>query len=788
MNKLKKCTAMILVLIMALSCFVYGNAIKAQAASTQFSISLSSSSVSKGGSVTVTVSVSCSEALGAYSYCLSYDSSVLEYTSGDGYGGGGTISCAGYGDGNIKSASNSFTFSAIASGSSYVGTGSSDVYTWGEESCSVSNAGATITVTAAGSGNNGGDSTTQAATTQEQGSTEAGSTESGESTESTEETSEETTEEMSDNCFLSSLQITPGELKPEFSKDVYSYETTVPGETTSLAINALPEDSKSSVSIDGNENFEPGKQAHVTIKVTAETGDTHIYDLTVNVEEIVDTRAVINVNGTDYYFSQDYSKISVPEGFAQSKEKFDGTDVILYTSPNGQIKCAYLTDKDGKNGAWYIIDLNAKTAVPLINVQSAYKNFIILEPSDNVNKPEGYSSFSYDFGGNTVTAYHVTENDEVILVYAMSPDSDPSWYRYDTVEKTFVRYNADPVTEKQEEAASDGSFFDQHKDKVLTICIIVVVVMFFLIIILACMLVRVIRKGLPEDDEPDDPNNPDKMTDEDIDTDAIDDAGDNVESNANEDIHANAIDNAGDSVEADATDDTGDSVEADVTDDADDNIEADATDDTDDANVDSETSETSSVIDVADNSEIMDDSAKADTIDDTADSDSSEDSEQLVLNESSDKDSIEASSIPEIKAKTEPAEADTTDLQATTEEAVATDTTEAEQPEPDANASVKETAAATHDGMTELKAKPATKAENITSTRLSAGAKKEQELTPAEEIVKKAAKYSSMNTADLSEVFNMAEAIINHEDPKKNAGSLQFKPIKQNAPEDKKEK
>jgi len=767
---------MILVLIMALSCFVYGNAIKAQAASTQFSISLSSSSVSKGGSVTVTVSVSCSEALGAYSYCLSYDSSVLEYTSGDGYGGGGTISCAGYGDGNIKSASNSFTFSAIASGSSYVGTGSSDVYTWGEESCSVSNAGATITVTAAGSGNNGGDSTTQAATTQEQGSTEAGSTESGESTESTEETSEETTEEMSDNCFLSSLQITPGELKPEFSKDVYSYETTVPGETTSLAINALPEDSKSSVSIDGNENFEPGKQAHVTIKVTAETGDTHIYDLTVNVEEIVDTRAVINVNGTDYYFSQDYSKISVPEGFAQSKEKFDGADVILYTSPNGQIKCAYLTDKDGKNGAWYIIDLNAKTAVPLINVQSSYKNFIILEPSDNVSKPEGYSSFSYDFGGNTVTAYHVTENDEVILVYAMSPDSDPSWYRYDTVEKTFVRYNADPVTEKQEEAASNGSFFDQHKDKVLTICIIVVVVMFFLIIILACMLVRVIRKGLPEDDEPDDPNDPDKMADEDIDTDAIDDAGDNVESNANEDIHANAIDNAGDSVEANATDDAGD------------NIEADTTDDADDANVDSETSETSSVTDVADNSEIMDDSAKADTIDDTADSDSSEDSEQLVLNESSDKDSIEASSIPEIKAKTEPAEADTTDLQATTEEAVATDTTEAEQPKPDANASVKETAAATHDGMTELKAEPATKAENITSTRLSAGAKKEQELTPAEEIVKKAAQYSSMNTADLSEVFNMAEAIINHEDPKKNAGSLQFKPIKQNAPEDKKEK
>lgn len=759
MNKLKKCTAMVLILIMTLSCFVYGNAIKAQAASTQFSISLSSSSVSKGGSVTVTVSVSCSEALGAYSYCLSYDSSVLEYSSGDGYGGGGTISCAGYGDGNIKSASNSFTFSAIASGSSYVGTGSSDVYTWGEESCSISNAGATITVTAAGGGNGGGDSTQAPATTQEQGSTEAGSTESGESTEDTEETSEETTEEMSDNCFLSSLQITPGELKPEFSKDVYSYETTVPGETTSLAINALPEDSKSSVSIEGNENFEPGKQAHVTIKVTAETGDTHIYDLVVNVEEVVDTRAIINVNGTDYYFSQDYSKINVPEGFAQSKEKFGDTDVILFTSPNGQIKCAYLTDKDGKNGAWYIIDLNAKTAVPLISVQSAYKNFIIMEPSDTVSKPEGYSAFSYDFGGNTVTAYHITENDEIILVYAMSPDSDPSWYRYDTVEKTFVRYTADPVTEKQKEAATNGSFFDQHKDKVLTICIVVVIVMFFLIIILACMLVRVIRKGLPEDDEPDDPNDPDKMSDEDIDTDTIDNAGENVESDTSEDI-ADAIDNADNNVDTNAVDGADDSVDADTTNDASESVNSDTVDN-------------------------AGDSVNADTADDAADSNNFEDSEQLVLNETSDKDSIEASSIPEIKAEAEPAESDTTDSQDTTKEAVAADTTEAEQPEPDANAPVKETAAATHDGMTELKAEPAAKAENISSTRLSADAKKEQELTPAEEIVKKAAQYSSMNTADLSEVFNMAEAIINHEDPKKNAGSLQFKPIKQNAPEKK---
>ncbi len=501
MKTFKKITALIMVFIMGISCFVCGNAIKAQAASTQFTISVSSSSISKGDSVTISVTISCSEALGAYSYCLSYDSSVLEYASGDGYGGGGTISCAGYGDGNITSASNSFTFTAIAAGSAYVGTGSSDVYTWGEESCSISNAGTTINVAAAGSSEP--EPTTSApATTQDTTSSETqDTTESSETTATSEDTTEETTEEMSDNCYLSSLQITPGELKPEFSKEVYTYETTVSGETTSLAINALPEDEKSSVTIEGNEDFEPGKTAHVTIKVTAETGDSHIYDILVNVEEIVDTRAVIiNINGTDYYFTQDYSKVNVPEGFAQSKEKYGDTDVLLYTSPNGLLKCAYLTDKEGKNGAWYIIDLENKTAVPLINVLSAYKNFIILEPDDSVVKPEGYSPFKYDFGGNEVTAYRISESDDIILVYAMNPDSEPGWHRYDTVEKTFVRYIADQTSVVPAESTGEESFFDQHKDTVLTICIVVVIIMFILIIVLACMLARVIKKGLPDED------------------------------------------------------------------------------------------------------------------------------------------------------------------------------------------------------------------------------------------------------------------------------------------------
>lgn len=720
MKTLKKITALIMVFIMGISCFVCGNAIKAQAASTQFTISVSSSSISKGDSVTVSVTISCSEALGAYSYCLSYDSSVLEYASGDGYGGGGTISCAGYGDGNITSASNSFTFTAIAAGSAYVGTGSSDVYTWGEESCSISNAGTTINVAAAGSSEP--EPTTSApATTQDTTSSETqDTTESSETTATSEDTTEETTEEMSDNCFLSSLQITPGELKPEFSKEVYTYETTVSGETTSLAINALPEDEKSSVTIEGNEDFEPGKTAHVTIKVTAETGDSHIYDILVNVEEIVDTRAVININGTDYYFTQDYSKVNVPEGFAQSKEKYGDTDVLLYTSPNGLLKCAYLTDKEGKNGAWYIIDLENKTAVPLINVLSAYKNFIILEPDDSVVKPEGYSPFKYDFGGNEVTAYRISESDDIILVYAMNPDSEPGWHRYDTVEKTFVRYIADQTSVVPAESTGEESFFDQHKDTVLTICIVVVIIMFILIIVLACMLARVIKKGLPDEEA--------STEDEFDDVDNTNDAG--ALNGAND---AGALDGADD---ADVLNDTDETKQNSVT----------------EPEVSANESETA---------------LAGEAIPDTAAK-----SESAFANEAE-----QAVTEPEVSAD----ETETVFVDETKQAATESETPVADEVEKTNHA------ADIHDGMTELKVDAAATADATEKISEKAPELASKAANETPDIVKKAAQYSSLNTADLSEVFHMAEAIVHKEENSSQtnkSASLQFKPIKQNKPED----
>jgi hypothetical protein len=517
MKILKKIMAYAIIVSMVFCCMVQFKSITSLAASTNFTISLSSSSIQKGDSVTVTVTLSCSEAIGAYSYCLSYDSSILEYSSGSGYGGGGTISYAGYGDGSSTSASASYTFTAVGTGSASISTNSSEVYTWSEETSSVSNAGASINV---GAIEKATETPTEApaptekvteapvenatdAPETEQPASEDTTTEENDNT--TEEITEATTEEISDNCYLSSLEITPGELEPAFDKETYSYKTTVSGETTGLAINAIPDDSKASVSIEGNSEFEPGKTAQVTITVTAETGDKKTYEIAVECQELIDTRAVINVDGTDMYFLQDYSHVNIPEGFSETTETINENEATLFISPNELIKCAYLTDEAGENGGWYIIDTTTLTAIPMIQKYSAYNYYIILEPGDSVDIPDGYEAFSYKIKKNTnVTAYRKSEDDQIYLVYAMNPETSAGWYLYDSEEKTFVRYIADSSLPVVSDDTVNETFFDKHKNTIIISALVIMFIMIITVIILGCIIASMTNETAKnKDDEPD---------------------------------------------------------------------------------------------------------------------------------------------------------------------------------------------------------------------------------------------------------------------------------------------
>lgn len=85
----------------------------------------------------------------------------------------------------------------------------------------------------------------------------------------------------SSNNNLSSLNVNGGDLKPGFSKNTTSYTLDVPYSISDLAVNAKAEDSKSKVTVTGNNNLIAEETNQVTITVTAEDGSKKTYTISV---------------------------------------------------------------------------------------------------------------------------------------------------------------------------------------------------------------------------------------------------------------------------------------------------------------------------------------------------------------------------------------------------------------------------------------------------------------------------------------------------------------------------
>ena len=83
------------------------------------------------------------------------------------------------------------------------------------------------------------------------------------------------------SSYLKKLSVDDYDLSPSFDKENLEYFINVNNETTSLNINAIPEDEKATYEIKGNQNFVIGMN-EVTITVTAEDGTETEYILYVN--------------------------------------------------------------------------------------------------------------------------------------------------------------------------------------------------------------------------------------------------------------------------------------------------------------------------------------------------------------------------------------------------------------------------------------------------------------------------------------------------------------------------
>lgn len=405
----KKWSAALLVVIL---CILSMRA-SVYAAGANVTIAVSQSSLKIGDTISVTVSVSTEGAIGSYSLPVSYNSSVLEYTGGAGNGGGGTVMIAGYGDGSQTRLSANLNFKAIGNGTSNIATSGGEVYGWDESVLDISHAGASITVSAPQTPNEGN----------------AGSS--------------DTPLSGSGDNSLKSLEISPGTLNPSFQSGTTAYTVELPRDTKAIVVSALPNDSKATVSVTHHNDLEPGANK-TYIVVTAENGTQKTYVLNVNCGEAEEGGEPeippVTIDGREYTFAttEQMEGVSVPEGFAAGEGEYEEASVIIYTSPNQQLHIVYLLTEE--EGQWFIYNQEQKTFIPYVEYQSAANRYVIMIPEDGIRIPAGYEPVEIQIQGETITAYARDDNKEFVLVYAMNINGRTGFYLYDTAEGTWQRY------------------------------------------------------------------------------------------------------------------------------------------------------------------------------------------------------------------------------------------------------------------------------------------------------------------------------------------------------------
>lgn len=381
-----------------------------QAASGKISISRASGKV--GSQVTISCTVTCtSGSIGSADIIVGYDQTKLQWVSGTNMatGGSGSVQYAGYATNTTtKSLGFNMTFKILKEGAHSVYTTSVRCYDFNEEEFYPGKASNTITgtVPTTSGGSSGGNS----------GGNQGGTTQPGKDS----------------NNKLSSLQVYPGTLSPNFSASVKSYNVTVPEDTTKVTISATPQSSKAKVTVSGGDNLQYGLNTAKVI-VVAENGASTAYIITVMRGE----EEKISVNGKDYVVDENFTDEQIPQNFSRIKVEYKERQYEGLASAKETLKLLCL--KDQTESKFFIYDQETESFSELILIERGEGKYII--PLSLEQRAEQYQNaeiINVQIQGKNFEAWKLDE--EFCIVYAVNQEGDELLYRYDSVEEIFQRY------------------------------------------------------------------------------------------------------------------------------------------------------------------------------------------------------------------------------------------------------------------------------------------------------------------------------------------------------------
>lgn len=373
--------------------------LNANAASVSVKANNTGPTVGSTVKVTVTVGGTGTSAgkVGAWEYCVSYDSSKLTLTSP-------SSSCVLDGIAGFTAASTTFTFKVNATGSSTVSVKNVALYDFKTEEKIAANAGS-VTIT---------------------GKTQA------------DISNPKTDTPKSKNAYLKTLEVVGYTLTPEFKKDVTNYEVTVPSDVSEVAINAFKEDMTSTIRTPDVRDIDHIALTEginkIEISVTAQAGNKVKYIVNIIREE--DNPLTVKVDGKDYAVLKSLENITVPRYYSEGTMEIDEQTVPVLESDVIGYKLIALKDEEGNVNLYYEDNGNYKKYIEITDES------LVLIPANVREYVKGYEqSKEIKIGSNDALVYYDDANSDFVLLYATNvSNGETAWYVYDIKEGTLQRY------------------------------------------------------------------------------------------------------------------------------------------------------------------------------------------------------------------------------------------------------------------------------------------------------------------------------------------------------------
>ena len=396
--KIKKIIALLIALIVAVSCFVFN----ASAATT--TISFSNNAPKVGDKVTVSVTVQGTEAMYSTDFNISYNPSVLKFESGDSANGGaGSVKIAGLPGGSTKQTYN-LSFTALAAGSSTISASGGAYYQVADDNVSGS---ATINVS---------DVT------------------------------------KSDNANLSALRVSAGTISPKFSSNVTEYTINVKNSITECKVYGTTADPNATIGITGSATLKVGENKRV-LTVTAPSGAQKSYTLIIirsadedETESNTSSEAEVNtaletiIGGKSYVVLSDITDVTIPKGFSITNRLYNNEEISVATDEKGLYELFFLKQSGSNEAFPYTYDENTNAFTRVLIINQLGKSYIVAEIGEDLKVPSGYTKKTFEIDNMTIEGYVSSDADleDMYYIYCYI-EGEFGTYRYDVSEKVLQR-------------------------------------------------------------------------------------------------------------------------------------------------------------------------------------------------------------------------------------------------------------------------------------------------------------------------------------------------------------